>query len=108
MENLKDKFKNVLKQLSLYTIIIVTFIVGLSIGYYYDVLKNGLSRNKPLSIKRSEVNLALDENNHLMIIKKQDGTYTTYQDSIGYMIFNLYAKSIWGHATNQKTVSDGK
>lgn len=108
MENLKDRFKNVLKQLSLYTIIIVTFVVGISIGYYYDVLKNSLSRNKPQSITRSEVSLALDESNHLMIIKKQDGTYTTYQDSIGYMIFSLYAKSIWGQATHQKPVTDGK
>jgi hypothetical protein len=43
-----------------------------------------------------------------MIIKKHDGLYTTYEDSIGYVIFNLYAKSIWGQATHQKTVTDGK
>lgn len=108
MENVKEKIKTFLKQLSLYSVIAVTFVLGLSIGYYYDVLKNSLTRNKPQSIKRSEVSLALDENNHLMIIKKRDGLYTTYEDSIGYVIFNLYAKSIWGQATHQKTVTDGK
>jgi hypothetical protein len=108
MENLKERIKTLIKQASLYSIILITFVVGISIGYYYDMIKNSISRNKPQSVKRSEVSLALDENNHLIIIKKDDGTYTTYQDSIGYMVFNLYAKSIWGHATNQKNVSDGK
>ena len=71
-------------------------------------MKNSITRNKPSSIKREEVSLAIDERNNLLIIKKSDGTYTTYQDSIGYMIFNLYAKNIWGQATNPKTETNVK
>ena len=102
MENLKEKLGQVMKQLSFYTVITVSLIVGFSIGYYYDFIKNSIARNKPSSVKREEVSLAIDERNNLLIIKKSDGTYTTYQDSIGYMIFNLYAKNIWGQATNPK------
>ena len=101
-EKLKQKFIQIWKQLSLYSVILITLVVGISIGYYYDFIKNSITRNKPSSVKREEVSLAIDERNNLLIIKKSDGTYTTYQDSIGYMIFNLYAKNIWGQATNPK------
>jgi hypothetical protein len=53
-----------------------------------------------VSVKRADVKLAIDENNHLLIISKNDGSYTVYQDSIGYTIFNLYAKNIWGQQAN--------
>ncbi len=51
------------------------------------------------------VNVYIDESNHLLVIHKKDGTYTVYQDSVGYMIFNLYAKNIWGQAANPKTTT---
>jgi len=77
MENIKEKLKQVVKQVS----------------------------NQPVSVKRNEVKLAIDESNHLLVIHKKDGTYTVYQDSVGYMIFNLYAKNIWGQAANPKTTT---
>ena len=103
MENIKQRLTQIWKQLSLYTIIAITLTVGICIGYYYDFIKNSLTRNKPSSVKREEVTLAIDERNNLLIVKKSDGSYTTYQDSVGYMIFNLYAKNIWGQAANPKT-----
>jgi hypothetical protein len=103
MENIKEKLKQVVKQVSLYTIILISLGAGISIGYYYDFIKNSFKRNQPISVKRNEVKLAIDESNHLLVIHKKDGTYTVYQDSVGYMIFNLYAKNIWGQAANPKT-----
>ena len=41
----------------------------------------------------------MDENNNLLIIQKNDGTYILYQDSIGVQIFNMYAKSIYKPST---------
>jgi hypothetical protein len=40
--------------------------------------------------------LAIDENNHLIVIEKKTGNYSIYQDSIGKTIFKLYAKNVWG------------
>jgi hypothetical protein len=54
-------------------------------------------------VKKEEVKLAIDENNNLLIIRKKDGSYTVYQDSVGYMIFGLYAKNIWGQASTKTT-----
>ena len=39
--------------------------------------------------------MAIDENNNLMIIDVKSGDYTVYQDSVGKMIFKLYAKTVW-------------
>jgi hypothetical protein len=49
-----------------------------------------------VKIRKSQVNLAIDENNHLIVINKETGNYTIYQDSIGKTIFKLYANNVWG------------
>ena len=96
MENIKEKVKGLLKQLSFYTIISISFGAGISIGYYYDYIKTTYSkRPQVVSVRKSEVKLGMDENNNLLIIRKDDGTYVLYQDSIGVQIFNMYAKSIY-------------
>jgi len=79
-------------------------VAGFVIGYYYDIIKDSFNSEsvQVTTVKRDEVKLAIDENNNLLVIKKTDGSYTVYQDSIGFMIFNLYAKNIWGSAKNTK------
>lgn len=103
MENIKVKVKEVWKHVSLYSVMILTLSIGFAVGYYYDFVKKSFKQNKNDSIKRKEVSLAIDETNNLLILKKKDGTYTVYEDSIGYMIFNLYAKNIWGNHKPQET-----
>ena len=104
MENIKEKLKTALKQLSFYTVISLSFVAGASIGYYYDYIKTNYTKEAPVvSVKKDEVKLAIDENNNLLVIRKKDGSYIVYQDSVGYMIFSLYAKKIWGQASSPKT-----
>ena len=102
MENIKEKVNETFKQLSMYIIISLSFAVGISIGYYYDIIKTSFSNQLSVtSVKRNEVKLAIDENNNLLVIKRKDGSYTAYEDSVGYTIFNLYAKNIWGQASSK-------
>jgi hypothetical protein len=104
MTKIKEKLNKVLKQVSLYLIISVSFIAGISIGYYYQYIKDSYTQEPQMvSVKKSDVKLAIDENNNLLIIKKTDGTYIVYEDSVGYLIFNLYAKNIWGQASKPTT-----
>jgi hypothetical protein len=104
MESITEKLKGNFKHLSLYVIISLSFVAGASIGYYYDLIKTKYSGQFSVtSVKRDEVRLAVDENNNLLVIKKRDGSYTAYQDSIGYTIFNLYAKNIWGQASKHNS-----
>lgn len=103
MENIKERVKTIFKHLSLYSVISLSFVAGASIGYYYDYIKTNYTKQAPVvSVKKEEVKLAIDENNNLLVIRKKDGSYTVYQDSVGYMIFNLYAKNIWGQASSPK------
>ena len=104
MENLKEKIGQVMKQLSFYTVITISLIVGFSIGYYYDLVKQSRKKEpKFVSVRKSDIKLAIDENNNLLIIRESDGSYTVYQDSVGYTIFGLYAKNIWGQASAPST-----
>ena len=105
MENLKEKLGQVMKQLSFYTVMVITFVVGTLIGYYYNTIKSTYNKEEPkfVSVRKSEIKLVIDENNNLLIIKQSDGSYTVYQDSVGYTIFGLYAKNIWGQASAPST-----
>lgn len=104
MENIKEKLKNVFKQVSFYLIISVSLIAGIFIGYYYQYIKSvNVKEPQVVSIKKNDVKLAIDENSNLLIIKKTDGSYVVYEDSVGYLIFNLYAKNIWGQASKPVT-----
>jgi hypothetical protein len=104
MSNIKEKLKKILKQVSIYLIISVSFIAGISIGYYYQYIKSSYTKQPTMvSLKKNDVKLAIDENNNLLIVKKSDGTYVIYEDSVGYLIFNLYAKNIWGQASKPAT-----
>jgi hypothetical protein len=104
MENLKEKIRQVMKQVSFYAVITISLIVGFSIGYYYDLVKESRKKEpKFVSVRKSDIKLAIDENNNLLIIRESDGSYTVYQDSVGYTIFGLYAKNIWGQASAPQT-----
>jgi hypothetical protein len=106
MENLKEKLGQVMKQLSFYTVMVVTFVVGILIGYFYNTVKTNYNKQeepKFTSVRKSDIKLAIDENNNLLIIRESDGSYTVYQDSVGYTIFGLYAKNIWGQASAPST-----
>lgn len=80
------------KKLGNLLIVAVAMITGFFIGYYYWVMmshakKSPLKNTKPLST----TSVAINERNELLVIDRADGTYTVYQDSVGLMIFNLYA-----------------
>ena len=104
MENLKEKIGQVMKQVSFYAVITISLIVGFSLGSYYDLVKESRKKEpKFVSVRKSDIKLAIDENNNLLIIRESDGSYTVYQDSVGYTIFGLYAKNIWGQASAPST-----
>ncbi len=102
MENLMSSVKVAFKQITTYFIIVVAIVLSYFIGSYKTKLtmENQPKQIEVVKVKKSNVNLAVDENNHLIVIDKQTGNYVIYQDSIGKTIFKLYAKNVWGqHST---------
>ena len=45
--------------------------------------------------KSSEISVAINERNELMLIDRRNGKYEIYQDSTGMQIFNLYANKLY-------------
>lgn len=81
-----------------YIVHIIALSVGITIGYYYHVFSQfKISNSDKRTVKeitRSNVSIAIDDHDNLMVIDKNTGDYMIYQDSIGISIFNLYAKTI--------------
>lgn len=89
-----ERIKLFFTELGKYSIITIMVIASFFIGNFYESFKNKKS-DKVSKIERHDVNIAIDENNHLIIIDKKTGDYIIYKDSIGNSIFKLYAKNIW-------------
>ena len=102
MENLLTITKEVLRKITTYFIVVVAIVLSYFIGSYEKELslKDEVQKIEVTKINKSKVNLAVDENNHLIVINKETGNYTIYQDSIGKTIFKLYAKNVWGQHSN--------
>ena len=94
------KFTPVVKNIMFVVFIVMSLVVGFRMGSAYT---NKYGPKKPtihmVKVNRSQVNLALDEHNHLIIIDKRTGDYTVYQDSIGISVFKLYARNIFSDTT---------
>ena len=96
LEKIKSGFKNILKHLTIYSVIILSCVTSFFIGFYYRkmlIVKNCETR-EVVKISKSDVTLAVDEYNNLMIIDRESGNYTIFTDSVGKSIFNIYAKSM--------------
>lgn len=93
-----DSTKKVVNKLFLYVVITGSIIAAYLFGVEHTKLTQKPTYHKVRinKIKKSDVNLAVDEDNHLIIINNKTGNYTIYQDSIGKTIFKLYAKNVWG------------
>jgi len=94
----KEFVKKMFKSMMIYSVIIVATVASFFVGIYYNKIvteKRGV-KYEVTKVLKKDVNLAIDENNHLIVIQNKTGNYTIYQDSIGITIFKLYAKNVWG------------
>lgn len=102
---MKDFFKRTFtflgvltKQLLIYIIVVVTATASFFIGKNYTKLTKKPETTKAVAntrIEKSDITLAINEQNELMMINKKSGLYTIYSDSIGVAIFSLYTKNLW-------------
>ena len=94
VKRFKPLFKNVMFMVFIGVSLFAGFYAGSAYNSKYGSKKPTINMVK---VNRSQVNLALDEHNHLIIIDKKTGDYTVYQDSIGISVFKLYARNIFSN-----------
>lgn len=96
MKVMWEKIKIFFTKMTYYSVVAISLGVGFALGFYYNLITDIKIDKKPKVTSKSEVNLAVDEKSNLLIINKSDGSYVMYADSIGYTIFNLYARNMFG------------
>lgn len=98
---MKEKVVELFKKSLIYFILVFSCLASFAIGYFYKTMntKTVECKTEVVRVKKGQVNLAIDQNNNLIMINLQTGNYTIYEDSIGKTIFSLYAKNVWGQHT---------
>ena len=90
-----ELLKGITNKLVIVLISAITLIGAFAAGFIYHKQNTPIERGiEMLHIDRSQINLALDEHNHLLVIDKKTGNYTVYDDSIGVAIFKMYARNV--------------
>jgi hypothetical protein len=95
-KNLIDEFKKFFKNLGKVVIIITAIASGYAASEIYHRYERGIIAHKmqePKTIK--ETSAAINERGELVIFDRRYGTYQIYSDSVGKVIFNLYATKIY-------------
>jgi hypothetical protein len=92
----KEVIKKVLNNFLLVIAICISIGLGFVIGQnYHRLIPDEVPTFKIKYVKKSDINIAVDESNRLILIDNKNGDYVIYSDSIGNSIFNIYAKQIW-------------
>ena len=89
----KDKLKVIFNRFMNVAIVAATLIGGFGLGYYFNELKM-----KPKSVNETilnkEVRIAIDSEDKLIMMDRKTGSYSIYSDSVGRIIFKMYASKI--------------
>jgi predicted negative regulator of RcsB-dependent stress response len=94
--NLLIGIKIFAKKLGNLLIIAVALVAGFFIGYYYWVMTNKADKSQWSNVKSlSTTSVAINERNELLIIDRKTGLYSIFQDSVGVVIFDLYASKMY-------------
>lgn len=104
LEEVKNYLVNALKKIGAVSVILMAIASGFAVGYYYNTIFNKISENNQFKHVNtlSETSVAINEKNQIIIINKNTGIYKVYEDSIGVVIFNMYANKLYVKETTQK------
>lgn len=102
LKRIKEKARpvviNITKAIIIGVLVVASFYQGRFIERHKSDKEIELNVTK---VNKSEVNIAIDESDNLIIIDNETGKYIIYQDSIGESIFKLYARNIWNKGAEE-------
>lgn len=103
LTNAIEKIKAALSHAGKIAIIVLAMAIGFIACDVYHRIADVKKDKAPMDLKivhqLKGTSIAINERSELLIIDRQLGTYEIYQDSIGKVIFNLYASSMYNAVT---------
>ena len=71
LKKLKEKVLPVFKNITIYSIILCSIVASFFVGVFYNKMtnKNTNTKVQVKTVNKPEVNLGIDENNHLIVIE---------------------------------------
>lgn len=97
---IKEKVENFLKAGSKIAILVAALLIGAILRDIYIRITqprvvSTLKFERPKTIQ--ETSISINERGELMMIDRGTGEYRLYQDSVGKVIFNMYAGRIYSN-----------
>ena len=91
-----EKTKQFLATLSKVAIIVIALATGFAAGnLYYRYSTSIQAKDMQRTRTQAETSAAINERGEIMIVNRRTGTYDVYSDSVGQMIFDLYASRMY-------------
>jgi hypothetical protein len=99
----KESIMSVLKPVLNAVVIAGTCSTCFLLGTIYQSSKKEIEKN-PYShaFSPSEISIAVNESNELIMIERATGNYIVYSDTVGQTIFSMYANRIHQEVINDK------
>jgi predicted permease len=94
----KELVLSTLKKVVSYGVIVGALVLGFIIGRYIQNYPPKESNSYLNIYSTSNVSIAVNEGNELMLIDRASGNYQMYSDSIGMTIFKMYSNRIYQNA----------
>ena len=98
-----EKIVKFVSHLSKIAIIIAAMFVGFSLGEIYHNYRMKMKSQEMQKTRDQDVtSVAINERGEVMIVDRKTGTYEVFSDSVGLMVFNLYASKIYYTSTKSE------
>lgn len=89
-----QNFLSFMRKVVNYVFLLLVLAAGFFVGKTYVELKP--EEKDPLTTQSvDKVSIAVDESNQILIINRETGEYQIYSDSVGIIIFKMYANRIY-------------
>jgi hypothetical protein len=99
----KEQFVTTMKRVINYVILVGALVLGFFIGRYtQNYPPKEVVEVNPYSkaFAPSEISIAVNDANELMMIERNTGKYVVYSDSVGMTIFKMYTNRIYQNANH--------
>jgi hypothetical protein len=91
-----NKFTIFVSNLSKVAVVIAAMFVGFSLGEIYHNYKMSVKSQKMQQTRSTaSTSVAVNERKELMIFDRKTGTYQVFSDSVGRMVFDIYAARMY-------------